>query len=472
MSSLATWSALKDIWQQRETLGDGSKNRQMSAFLPAALEIQSTPPHPLAKWSARSLMVLFALVGLWACFGHVNIVAMAEGKIIPSSRVKQIQPLDKGVVKKIHVREGQLVKRGDALIELDQTITDADQQRIGNNHYLAHLHLARLEALKRLLEQHDKTFEAIEVKAQYEAPKDANPHDTSLQQQLLQQQWQQYVANKGALISSLQARRAEKESGQEIITKLENTLPIITQRANSLKALLDKQMVSETQYLELEQLRIESYHDLAAQRAAQKQLEASINENQRQLEGLLAQQRGDNLVQLAEKEREISALSEELTKAQDMHAKQILYAPVNGVVQELVVATIGGVVMEAQQLMLIVPHENQLEVQAMLPNKDIGFVEEGMNAEIKVHTFPFTKYGVIDAEVLTISDDAIADENLGLVYAVNLRMNNDTINVNGKAVKLMPGMSVTAEMKTGERRLIEFFLAPLLRYKQESIRER
>ena len=472
MSSLASWSILKDLWQQRDSMGDGSKDRQMSAFLPAALEIQSTPPHPLAKWAGRSLMVLFFLVVLWACFGNVNIVAMAEGKIIPSSRVKQIQPLDKGVVKKIHVQEGQRVKQGDPLIELDQTITEADQQRIGNEYQLAQLHLARFEALKKMLEHPDHAYDLNDMSAQYQAPTQADIHDISLQQQLLRQEWQQYMANKGALLSALQARQAEKQMGLEVIKKLESTLPLVTKRANSLKALLDKHMGSETQYLELEQLRIEQYQDLAAQRSRQNQLEASINEIDRQLEGLQAQARGNNLVQLSEKEREIAALTEEFTKVQDMHAKQILYAPVDGVVQELAIATIGGVVMEAQQLMLIVPHEERLEVQAMLPNKDIGFVEEGMNAEIKIHTFPFTKYGIIDAEVLTISDDAIADENLGLVYAVNLKMTTNTINVNGKAVKLMPGMSVTAEMKTGERRLIEFFLAPLMRYKQESIRER
>jgi hemolysin D len=141
-------------------------------------------------------------------------------------------------------------------------------------------------------------------------------------------------------------------------------------------------------------------------------------------------------------------------------------------VQELTVNTVGGVVTDAQQLMLIVPDEVQLEVEVFLENKDIGFVEEGMPAEIKVHTFPFTKYGLIGGEVTMISDDATVDEQRGLIYGMQLAMAKNTIGVNGKSVKLMPGMAVTAEVQTGKRRVIEFFMAPLLRHKQESIRER
>ena len=132
----------------------------------------------------------------------------------------------------------------------------------------------------------------------------------------------------------------------------------------------------------------------------------------------------------------------------------------------------GGVVTDAQQLMLIVPDEDQLEVEVMIENQDIGFVEEGMAAEIKVHTFPFNKYGVIDAKVTSVSDDAIVDEKRGLIYSMRLLMAKNSIQVESKSVRLMPGMAVTAEVKTGKRRIIEYFMAPLLKYKQESIRER
>jgi hemolysin D len=461
-----------DAWQAQNAASSSVAARQLSEFLPAALEIQATPPNPLAKWCSRSLMLLFAVLVLWACVGKVNIVAIAEGKIIPGSRVKQIQPLDKGIVKIIHVQDGQFVQQGEPLIEFDQTITAADQQRVRNEYYIVQTQLARMKALKAALDLDKEVFNAEQAALYYQAPAGTALHDSSLQQQLLQQEWDEYLANKSVLISALNTRQAELQAGVAIIKKLESTLPIITRRVSSFKQLLDRQMLSETQYLELEQQRIEQYQDLAAQRSRQEQIAASIREIKGQLHAQYAQVRASNLIQIAEKQRELSVLREELAKVEGLHARQVLYAPVDGVIQELAVSTVGGVVQEAQKLMLIVPGDEQLEVQAMLPNKDIGFVKEGMTGEIKIHTFPFTRYGVVDAEVVTISDDAVADEKLGLVYALNLKLKNNTIKVDGKAIKLMPGMSLTVEMKTGKRRLIEFFLAPLLRYQRESVRER
>jgi hemolysin D len=178
------------------------------------------------------------------------------------------------------------------------------------------------------------------------------------------------------------------------------------------------------------------------------------------------------LTEITQNRREITALQEELVKARDINQRQILYAPVSGQVQELAVNTEGGVVTEAESLMKIVPDEAFLVVEVFLENKDIGFVEKSMPAEVKIHTFPFTKYGVIEAEVETISDDAIFDEKRGFTYSMLLAMQEKSIAVEGRAVRLMPGMEVTAEIKTGERRLIEYFLAPLMRHGQESLRER
>lgn len=191
-----------------------------------------------------------------------------------------------------------------------------------------------------------------------------------------------------------------------------------------------------------------------------------------QLQTLTAQTKAKTLQEIAEYQRQLASLDEELAKASDLNAKQILYAPVSGQVQELAINTVGGVVTEAQQLMLIVPNEEQLEVEVFLENKDIGFVAEGMNAEFKIHTFPFTKYGVIDGQVITVSDDATVDEKRGLIYGMHLLMHKNTIWVDNKEVRLMPGLAVTAEVKTGTRRIVEFFLAPLLKHGNESLRER
>ena len=293
-----------------------------------------------------------------------------------------------------------------------------------------------------------------------------------LHKRLLWQQWQQYQAQRHNLQSNLTEIKAEQAGSQALINKLEQTLPIIKKRADTMQGLYDKKLIPETEYLVLEQERIEQTQDLAAQRHRLSQLKASENGIKEQLNTLTAQTKADTLTQMTDLQRQLASSQEELAKATDLNAKQILYAPVSSQVQELSINTVGRVVMEAQQLMLIVPNEEQLEVEVFLENKDIGFVQEGMNAEIKIHTFPFTKYGLIDGEVTTISNDATVDEQRGLIYGMHLLMKKNTIQVDNREVRLMPGMAVTAEVKTGTRRIIEFFLAPLLRYKQESIKGR
>lgn len=478
---MSIFSAFSDAWRNRHKMGDEHQTRELAAFLPAALEIQHAPPNPLAKVLSRTLMILFTLGVIWAFVGEVNIVASAEGKIIPSSRVKQIQPLDKAVVKRILVKEGQRVKQGQALIELDSTLTHADENRLSSEKHRAELQLAIKEGLFVLLNQADNKINNSEKNSQafisfesvtFQAPEDTLTAEYQLHKQLLWQQWQQYQSQGQSLHSSLTENKAQQRASQAIITKLAQTLPIISKRAKTMKGLFDKKLMAETEFLVLEQQRIEQTQDLAAERHRLTQLRASNTGIHNQLNTLTAQTKATTLAEIAELQRQCASLQEELAKAHDLNAKQTLYAPVSGQVQELAINTVGGVVMEAQQLMLIVPDESQLEVEVFLDNKDIGFVFEGMDAEVKIHTFPFTKYGLIEGHIISISDDATVDEQQGLIYRMNLLMDKNTIWVDEREVKLMPGMAVTAEVKTGKRRIIEFFLAPLLRYKNESIRER
>lgn len=466
----------KDAWQNRHKLGDSKQSQELTAFLPAALEIQETPPNPLTRWLAWSLLILVLIAILWACFGQVNIVASAEGKIIPSSRVKQIQPLEKGVVKAILVNEGDYVTQGQALIELDTTLTSADKNRLQSELHTTTLNLAVNQALLAQIQaatrSNAKRHALRRDQLALNLPASASAQESQLYQHLLWQQWQQYWSQYQSLQSSLRKTQAEQGASKEVISKLKQTLPIVTKRATTLKNLHQKDFVSETDYLQAEQERIQNQQDLAAEKQRYQQLKAAESEVREQINTHIAQNSGALLTQIADQQRQISALNEELTKATDLNDKQVLYAPVAGRVQELAINTIGGVVTEAQQLMLVIPDEEQLEVEVFLENKDIGFVHEEMPAEVKIHTFPFTKYGVIDAEVSNVSNDAIVDEQRGLIYSMQLRMAKNTITVNGKDVNLMPGMAVTAEVKTGKRRIIEFFLAPLLRAKSESIRER
>jgi len=378
-------------------------------------------------------------------------------------------------VKTIFIHEGQQVKTGEALIALDRTSSLAGRERLANELQKTEEALARERGFLILLES-----SLPQPLSRYTGEGGALASGegmSALQNALMEQQWQQYRAQIAALNSQRDNHSAEKQVNNEMIRKLQATLPIISKRTADLKTLSNKKLVAVNQYLEQEELRINQQQDLAAAKARDTQLAAAITESEQQIAALTAQTRAETLSQIADAERQTNSLREQFTQAKDFDAKQILYAPVDGQVKDLSINTVGGVVLEAQQLMLIIPNEVQLEVEAWLPNQDIGFVQENDQAVIKVHTFPFTKYGTIAATVTRISDDSIADEKIakekgGLLFGMSLLMAKNTLLVGEREVKLMPGMQVTAEIITGQRRLIDYFLAPLQQHVQESVRER
>jgi hemolysin D len=200
--------------------------------------------------------------------------------------------------------------------------------------------------------------------------------------------------------------------------------------------------------------------------------EAAINELIEQRHLALADSRHDAFAKLEELEKQNRAQRQELIKASDIAGNQVLLSPVDGVVQQLKVHTINGVVSPAEQLLVVVPKDQTLEVEARVLNKDIGFVRAGQRVSLKVEAFPFTRYGVIEGTVTSISNDAIADEKLGLYYAARVKVQKSTMFVDGVDVLLSPGMAVTAEVTTGTRRLIEFVLSPVMEHVKESGRER
>lgn len=431
-------------------------------FLPAVLEIQEAPPSPMGRMLGWALILLFALAVLWACIGKIDIVAVAHGKIIPGDRVKVIQPLEIGTVHAIHVHEGQAVNKGDILIELDATTSSADRERLAKELMAMKLEAGRLQSLSR----NHGTIDPSDI------PEDADPEQVELQQHILRGQLREQAARLAEVENAIKQRSAEYAVTQSIIEKLESTLPLITKRTEALRSLSDKKLASEQSYLELEQQRIETQQDLAAQRNHLHEVSAAQAAEEQKRTALESEFRRTVLTGLARARDNITALSQELIKAEQRTSEQRLIAPVSGVVQQLAVYTIGGVVTPAQQLMVIVPQEHALEVEAAVENQDIGFVRDGQSAEIKVETFPFTRYGTIDAEILHVSNDAITDEKRGLVYTARVLMKESVMQVEDRLVSLTPGMAVTVEIKTGKRRLIEYFLSPLLQYAQESIRER
>lgn len=446
-------------------------------FLPAALEIQERPPSPIGRAILWSLVVFFVIALVWSIVGRIDIVATAQGKIIPSGHVKVIQPVEIGSVRAIHVVEGQHVKAGDVLIELDPTVNAADRDRLTSEYKTAQLNRARLAALAQQLTAQDVTEPTAAGRAAFPEMDVSGIPSTdaaavTLQQHRLRTQWTEFTARLAALDADLAKRSAELAGVKAQVSKLQQTLPLITKRADALKGLLGKKLVPENQWLELEQERIEQQQDMESQQQRSLELTAAIAEAHQQRNSTQAEFTGKVYTDLAEAERQTAGLEQELIKAEQRTGLQTLTAPIAGIVQQLAVHTVGGVVTPAQELLKIVPQQVKLEVEAWVLNKDIGFVTEGQTAEIKVETFPFTQYGTLDAEVIDVSSDAVTDEEKGLIYAARVLMKDATIRVGDKIVNLTPGMAVTVEVKTGTRRLIEFVLSPLLKYRDEGLRER
>ncbi|MDP6390978.1 MAG: HlyD family type I secretion periplasmic adaptor subunit [Alphaproteobacteria bacterium] len=437
--------------------------RSEQDFLPSALEIVERPASPAARTVALTLVAFFTIAVVWAMVGEVDIVAVAQGKIVPAGGVQAIQSLEIGVVRAIHVREGQDVKSGDLLIELDPTESEVDKGQVARELVAAQVDFARQNAMLRALDG---------GKAAFTAPKGADPNVVMLHRERLKSDILAHEAKLAALEGEFSKRIAERAAIKAEISKLEATIPLVAEREKSLAGLIKKGIAPRRQWLEVKQTLIEQRQDLAIEKHRLAEADAALVTIQKQRKQAEAEARREVLGEIVEVQNRISAATLQLRKVEKRERLQRLRAPADGVVQQLQVHTVGGVVTPAQVLMVVVPKNTPLEIEAMIFNKDKGFVEAGQAAEIKVESFSFTKYGVVDGHVKHVSGDAVQDENLGLIYPARVAMSRTTMRVDGRDVPLVPGMAVTVEIKTGKRQIIEFLMSPLLRYRQESLRER
>jgi hemolysin D len=454
-------------------------------FLPAALEIVETPASPAGRAIAATIILFFAAAIAWSILGRVDIIATAPGKIVPSGRSKVVQPFETGVVRAIHVQDGQAVKAGEVLVELDPTISDAESDRLASELLAARLDVARLSAALKL---------PLEGAQGFVPPDGASARQVELQRTLLASQIEEQRAKLANLDRQVAQNMANRAAVAATVEKLTVAIPLLRQRAQARKYLADKEVGSKLQYLEVEQDLVEHEQELQVQQARLTEAEAGLAALREQRQQAEAEYRRSTLADLSQAEQKASSLQEELVKAREHARLQTLTAPVDGTVQQLAVHTVGGVVTPAQALMVIVPAESHLEIEAMVSNQDIGFVHAGEKAEIKVDTFNFTRYGLLHGEVINLSQDAIARDKAQerpaasgagassgdssepkgqeLVYAARVSLDRSEMQVEDKMVRLAPGMAVTVEIKTGSRRVIDYLLSPLLRYKQASLRER
>lgn len=458
-------AVFRAAWALRTELAGPKRLADETAFLPAALSIQETPVHPAPRRLAYVIMTGFACVLAWAIFGEVDIVAVAPGRVVVSERTKLVQPLERSSVRRVLVADGDLVAEGQPLIELDPTNAVADTASVGGQMRAQESDWLRARALSEALDAGLRP-PRLSVPDSWPAPEAAAARTQ------LAAEWNDVAARMEKQASEVARRQAEVGTARELIGKLESTLPLAKEREKDVARLVTEGFMTGHAGQDRTRERIELERDLATQRARLGEAQAGLRESEAARAAYLAEARRVLREREAQADLKRGQLVQERAKATMREQLTLLRAPVSGTVQQLAVHTSGGVVTEAQTLMVIVPREAEVTAEVTIENKDVGFVSAGQAAEIKLETFPFTRYGTIPATVTRMAADAVADEKRGAFFPATLTLAKKTIDIDGKAVRLAPGMNVTAEIKTGRRKVIEYLLAPVERMGAESLRER
>ncbi|MBX9729758.1 MAG: HlyD family type I secretion periplasmic adaptor subunit [Sphingomonas sp.] len=432
-------------------------------FLPAALEVVERPVSPTGRLTAWVLIALLVATLAWLILGKVDVVASATGKVLPSGSIKIVQSAGSGVVAAIHVADGDRVTKGQVLIDLDLTLSSAELEQANKALLATELDVARNRAVGDALRGGGLHF----------APPPGTPGDISAtQQKLIAAQLAEVNSAVAGYSAARSSALADARAADAQRSKFDATLPILDHELDAMNRLDAQGYAPGLRLLELQrQRRVEQGdRDVALAQHARAMAEA------RRLAAQIAQTRDQairqTLADLAKAESEAIQKREEVTKAMRRKGLKRLLSPDNGTVQQLAVHTIGGVIEPARTLMVIVPTHGEIEVEARVLNKDIGFVREGQSAEVKFEAFPFARYGTVPGKVVSLSRDAVVDPKLGATYVARIRLTRATIMVDDKPVLLSSGLAVTVDIRTGSRRIISWLLSPIQTSVSQAGRER
>ena len=434
-------------------------------FLPAAEEIIETPAAPFGAVVIWLTTILLALALAWAYLGQIDIVAVGNGRVSTEGSVKVVQSASYGVVKRITAQEGQRVHKGDVLVELDKTTAEKELATTTQS-----LNIARAERdILRRLAMGNGADDIINSAGVSDEAKAILREFTASQLALA-------GAKEQALKGSIASHQRQLQFNQQTKAQLESEAQKLKDRQVKVKQKLESANA-------IERIRLQNELDTLEQRIATAN-SAATSQGQQVLQSqlTLAQAQSQSQVSLAEtnssiggqvitQEQRIAELENNLAKAKRALEQTTITAPVDGTILALNTRTIGGVVNVAERIAQIVPDNDLLYVDVTLDNQDVGFVRVGQRVVIKVATYPFQRYGYLEGTVENISPDAIQDEKKGLVYKAKVKLSGANSSKKNW-LKLLPGMSVSAEITTGKRRIIEFFLDPLMTHIDDSLKVR
>lgn len=435
-------------------------------FAPDLLAIQERPPARLPRALAGTTVAFVLSLLSWSTLAEVDVIASAPGRLVPMSFAKVVQAAESGVIARIHVREGEVVRQGQLLLHLDPSLARADGVALDGDVALARLTLRRIEA-----ELTDRPF----------VPDGGEPPDLFRRVASLYRARRQAHADAVAEESETWNRiQAELRAAQQQLGKLARTLPSYRQSAEAYRHLMQEGFVGEIAAIEKAREATEKEQDLRTQEANLQALEAGIAQSQRRLAMIRSQYRSQLESERIDTLARLNRGVQELEKSKLRTAMLEIRAPNAGVIKDLAATTVGAVVAAGQTLMNVIPRGEPMLAELSLRNEDVGFVATGQVAKIKVAAYPFQKYGMLDGVVSLVSADAVDpagsqpghSEDLSYRAMVRLEANVLTSAATGEPLSLSPGMLVTAEIHQGTRSVLEYLLSPVRRVTQEAARER
>lgn len=479
---------------------DATRHRSDNQFLPAALEILETPASPVKTALIWFICVLAAGALLWSYIGKFDIVATAQGKIQPAGRVKVIQSIETGKTTEVPVSNGVLVKAGDVLVHLDDTAVKAAVDAAAAN-----LAALRGEVIRReaSLGNVRAWIEGGLGKRKLSIQRDLLTFDTQIPKSVQQRELSNFSADLTQLLSSINNLNAQYEQKQSEIDSLSGTVTAqkslvetLAERVTMRSSLVASNAGTRASVIDAMESRQKEHAELTVYEGQLAEAKSALKVVDTEVAKVVDAFVAENVQHQSDAARQIDELEQELIKARTRHQSMVIRSPIDGVVQASAITTVGQVVSAGSELMRVVPRDSPLEIEAYLPNHDVGFVSAGQPAIIKVEAFPFTRYGVINGHVTRIATDAIPEPDAqqlegaaakelqsavpignvqrmqNLVFPITIQPNDNAFEVDGKMLHLSAGMSVTVEVKTGQRRILEYIFSPLAEISSEAMQER
>ena len=463
----------ENIINKLSILGSDESFSSREAEYLTGIDKISKAPLPRVVWITPLVIFSLFVVGvLWASLSTIDVVSQATGVVVPAGKVKYVQAPGQYVVKRLLVKDGQLVTKGQPLIEFDFTSQKAQKDKYAAELVSLRLQEARLAALVAISREEQSGKAVNNPEACYVTP-DSIPQEYLLDEKLL-------------YLNMVNAHRMQQVGFDNEISKLEVSTKkteasarhaeAVYQIAKSaherMRNLYEKELVSQEQIDAVRQNEILARSDMELKRLEQETAKADLSLKKLERDNYHQKFLQENLNQLITVRQDIKTIEHELVSLNKELEYEVITAPDEGMVLNTVVHTVGGVVSAAQVLMEIVPGGGELELEAMILNRDIGFVETGDSVRVKIDTFTFTRYGYIDGVIREVAKNAIADENLGRVFKVWVTLNSQSMKINGKQVPLSAGETATVDVMTDKRQIIDFILSRILEYKDEAMRDR